>query len=445
MDIQTFFIFRSELLMFEFLFFSLPYFAKKERKKLFWITFPTTIIIYFLVGVGFAVISQYQEAQVNYARDFSTAYNIVQYILFYLLFVLGSKINFKGSIYEIISCTTQALVLRQICYCFYILLITFIGDNYNFLTLESVNFINGLLYVFTHVFAAAIYCFFARKLLFKSTNTLSKSMLLIYIIASVALINIHSVAEVYSTEDYSLYFKLLICSEIVSLIILVSTDLLIRYTNRLKEENSIVLHLLDEQGNQFKFSKANSEDLRIKAHNLKHQVKILREGGPEAEKLLDELQDSINDYESTMYLDNNVLGIILRDKYSYCKKHNIKLSYISDPNAFLNVSKVDLYTLIGNILDNAIEASLKLKNKNQRVISVNISSKNGISSIRCDNYYEGKLEIENGIYKTNKLDASNHGYGIMSIDMLAKKYGGFVDIQTENQIFVLRVNVPEAE
>ena len=71
-------------------------------------------------------------------------------------------------------------------------------------------------------------------------------MLLIYIIASVALINIHSVAEVYSTEDYSLYFKLLICSEIVSLIILVSTDLLIRYTNRLKEENSIVLHLLDE-------------------------------------------------------------------------------------------------------------------------------------------------------------------------------------------------------
>ena len=86
MDIQTFFIFRSELLMFEFLFFSLPYFAKKERKNLFWITFPTTIIIYFLVGVGFAVISQYQEAQVNYARDFSTAYNIVQYILFYRAF-----------------------------------------------------------------------------------------------------------------------------------------------------------------------------------------------------------------------------------------------------------------------------------------------------------------------------------------------------------------------
>lgn len=270
-------------------------------------------------------------------------------------------------------------------------------------------------------------------------------MLFTYLFASAFLIIIHSVSEVISTGDYNIFYQLLIASEIMGLVILLSTDLLIRYNNKLKQENEIVLHLLEEQGNQFKFSKANSEDLRIKAHNLKHQVKILRDGGPEAEALLKDLEDSINDYESTIYLDNNILGIILRDKYSYCKKHNIKLSYISDPDAFKHVSKVDLYTLIGNILDNAIEASLKLKNKNQRVISVNISTKSGISSIRCDNYYEGELQFEKGIYKTDKVDKMNHGYGIMSIDLLAKKYGGFVDIQTENQIFVIRVNIPDNE
>jgi len=445
MTIEGFYVFRCLILMLDLILFSTPYYLKKEKKPYFWITMPTTLIIYLLIGIAFAYLNKYISDINSFEQNLEIGMNILQTSLFFGLWFLFCRINFQGSPYEIFSCCTQTLVLRQLCYCFYILLITFIGDKFNFLAFGSVTFINGLLYYFSYLVFATIYCIFARKLLFQAKNTLSKPMLFTYLFASAFLIIIHSVSEVISTGDYNIFYQLLIASEIMGLVILLSTDLLIRYNNKLKQENEIVLHLLEEQGNQFKFSKANSEDLRIKAHNLKHQVKILRDGGPEAEALLKDLEDSINDYESTIYLDNNILGIILRDKYSYCKKHNIKLSYISDPDAFKHVSKVDLYTLIGNILDNAIEASLKLKNKNQRVISVNISTKSGISSIRCDNYYEGELQFEKGIYKTDKVDKMNHGYGIMSIDLLAKKYGGFVDIQTENQIFVIRVNIPDNE
>ena len=119
------------------------------------------------------------------------------------------------------------------------------------------------------------------------------------------------------------------------------------------------------------------------------------------------------------------------------------MSYSGDPSAFPSVSSVDLFTLTGNILDNAIEASMKLSDKSRRVISASLYHKNGLSTFRCDNFYEGEIRTENGKYITDKGDDLNHGIGIRSIQRITKKYGGSIDIQTKNNIFVIKVTIPD--
>jgi len=445
MSIISFLMFRTFLFFGELLFFSIPFVYKKERRNFFWLRLVTSLLVIIGILFAFVYVEEYFYRIYEYSREIEL---IMVLILNFLMFSLFTGLNFfvfKETIFNIFGTITQSLSIRQLCYCFYFLMITFVGDKFNFLVITGVTFANFMIYLGVYLAISATYFVLVRKIVFKEENNLTKSLLSIYIFVVMMVLIIHSVSETYSTDGYSILIQMAVLGEITALVAVFAMDYLIRYTNRLKNENSLTLKLLEEQGNQFKFSKANSEDIRIKAHDLKHQVKILREGGPDAEKLLSELEDTISDYESTIYLDNHTIGIILRDKYAYCKKHKIKLSYISDPEAFMKVSNIDLYTLIGNIIDNAIEATMNLKNKNLRVISVNVSHKNGISSIRCDNYYEGTLNIENGIYKTRKIDAKNHGFGIRSIDVLAKKYGGFVDIKTDNQIFVLRVSIPDSE
>ena len=76
--------------------------------------------------------------------------------------------------------------------------------------------------------------------------------------------------------------------------------------NELKLENQLSEVMLGNQEKQFKFSKANSELLHIKAHDLKHQIAALRKGGDKAEKVLSDLEGTIQNYESVIITENTV-------------------------------------------------------------------------------------------------------------------------------------------
>lgn len=88
---------------------------------------------------------------------------------------------------------------------------------------------------------------------------------------------------------------------------------------------------------------------------------------------------------------------------------------------------------------------MKLSDKAKRVVSVSIYHRNGVSTFRCDNFYEGELSIKEGRIQTSKTDVSSHGFGIRSIQRIAKRYGGVVDIKADKGIFVLKVSIPDQE
>lgn len=109
----------------------------------------------------------------------------------------------------------------------------------------------------------------------------------------------------------------------------------------------------------------------------------------------------------------------------------------------LNFMKdVDIYSLFGNALDNAIESTMKLKDKTKRVISLLVSAKADFLTIHMENYYEGCLSFKDGLPQTTKDDKTLHGFGVKSISLLAEKYNGNVSMSTDSDIFILNIIFP---
>ena len=161
----------------------------------------------------------------------------------------------------------------------------------------------------------------------------------------------------------------------------------------------------------------------------------------EAEKLLNELESVVYGYESTIITDNPVLNIIISEKWQYCLKHKIKMTCNVNPKALSNIENIHLYALLGNILDNAIDAVMKIKEKEKRIIALNITYNHKMSIIRCYNYYNDQIMMVDNLPMTKKEDTSSHGFGVKSIKSIVEHYGGNVSFDIGKDIFNIIITI----
>ena len=127
-----------------------------------------------------------------------------------------------------------------------------------------------------------------------------------------------------------------------------------------------------------------------------------------------------------------------------CAKNNIKFNVIADGKSLDFIRDDDLYSLFGNIVDNATEAVMQL-DEERRVIGINIKATDMMVSVNEHNYYGHELNFENGLPQTTKEDRANHGYGMQSIRFICEKYKGDMQINAENGIFNLNILFPRGD
>ena len=197
--------------------------------------------------------------------------------------------------------------------------------------------------------------------------------------------------------------------------------------------------------NQFEFSKEHIDIINRKCHDIKHQMKALRQISDldKQQEVLDSMEHSIQMYESILETGNEILDTVLTEKSLICTANNIDLNCIIDGKLLDFMDIVDLYTLFGNALDNAIEGVLSLDHKENRGISILIHEKVNLIFIQVENHYQGNLNLIDGLPITSKEDKIFHGFGLKSIIHIAEKYGGFVNLETGHEIFVLRITIPQ--
>lgn len=211
----------------------------------------------------------------------------------------------------------------------------------------------------------------------------------------------------------------------------------------LRQELSIINLLHKKEHEQYELSKENIELINRKCHDLKHQIRAIRNMDKEdIDKYLEEVENSVRIYESIAKTGNEVLDTILTEKSLYCTDHNITVSCVADGSQMHFINTVDLYSLLGNALDNAIEAVEKFTDKDKRIIDVLIYRQQQFLAINITNPAPEVLEYMEEIPVTTKEDKDYHGYGIKSMKYIVKKYNGFLNIKEENGLFCLKILIP---
>ncbi len=210
----------------------------------------------------------------------------------------------------------------------------------------------------------------------------------------------------------------------------------------LQQDRQMMRVLQKEKEQQYQLSRDNIDLINQKCHDLKHQLRALElvDDARRAEAFA-ETSRAIRFYDAAVQTGNEVLDTILTEKSMACTLHEINLSCNIKIHDIAFMDVLDIYTLLGNALDNAIEAVMKYE-KEKRVISLTIREQGQMLHIFIDNYFEGKLKLKNGYLVTSKADKDYHGFGVRSIRMIAKKYKGDVQISQEKRTFGLQVMIP---
>lgn len=214
---------------------------------------------------------------------------------------------------------------------------------------------------------------------------------------------------------------------------------------RIKHELKAVQYILQNQYTQYQQSKESIEIINYKYHDLKNQIITLRaeEDPDKRNAYLTQMENDIKSYEAQNKTGNHVLDTLLTSKNMYCIKNGITLTCVADGTLLNGMDTVDIATIFGNALDNAIEYEKQIDEEEKRLIHVSVFSKKGFVMIRTENYFEGELKLEGELPKTTKRDTNFHGYGLKSIQYAVQKYDGVVNVNQQNNWFELEILMPK--
>lgn len=248
-------------------------------------------------------------------------------------------------------------------------------------------------------------------------------------------------AEFHALHQTIQYFSVLIML-LVSMIML----LILYYVYEigvLRTERQLLGQLMAQKAAQYERSRDNIEAINRKCHDLKHQLLALKVAGEQERKaMLDETEKAVMFYDAVVKTGNEVLDTLLTEKSMVCANHHIRLSCTVHTRHMDCIGVTDLYTLLGNAIDNAIECVQQFSDDEKKTISLSIHEKGQMLLISVENYYEKDIQMLGEYPVTSKADAQNHGIGIKSIAMIARRYGGSARIDTDNRIFQLQIILP---
>lgn len=198
---------------------------------------------------------------------------------------------------------------------------------------------------------------------------------------------------------------------------------------------------LEIQRNYYKDRIKDEERVRSIYHDMKNHLLLLQahtDNGQEVQKSIQELQEQIQEYENYYHTGNEFLDIIIRDKAKAAQEKQIDFSAVISFESGSFIEPLDISTIFGNALDNAIEASEKLS-EDKRLITVKAKRMRDMLLIIVENNISTAFSLQKG---TTKKDTIAHGFGLPNIKNAVEKYEGQCSIKTEDGMFTLKIIIP---
>jgi hypothetical protein len=293
--------------------------------------------------------------------------------------------------------------------------------------------IQHLFYIFVYGVVAAV----AAKADRNSENITTSRALIIGITVLIVIGPLYGVVRKYQQESMAIS----VCLKLLYIMIYILL-LIIRFginqRASLGSELLITKQLLHQEQKHYETVRDNIDLVNMRCHDINRQLKNLQSKLTGNE--LASLQEAIQIYDSNIRTGSEICDMVLYQKNLFCKKNGIRLSYIVDGNALRFIRNADLYALLTNMLDNAVEAVVKLDNQEKWIVDLSVSTAKDQVVIETNNFFDAASYDETA--RTSKADAVHHGYGLKSIRYIVSEYGGTVALSTMDDVFTVQVRIP---
>lgn len=222
----------------------------------------------------------------------------------------------------------------------------------------------------------------------------------------------------------------------INLVMCVFVEVLNRSHER-EREAEIGRQQLELQKNYYLDIMERQEETRSLWHDIKKYMATMEalvdsENKEEAQQCLDNIQSTFSELANTVDTGNKLIDSIL----TYGVKKAEELTVTIQPEIWVD-SKIDfpatdLFVIIGNTLDNAIEACCQIEDESKRIVSMGLLQKNHLLFYEISNPYNGK--------KTQK-SGRIHGYGLKNVEACVERNGGLMSISKENGVFAVSIQL----
>jgi len=178
---------------------------------------------------------------------------------------------------------------------------------------------------------------------------------------------------------------------------------------------------------------ADEEKIRSIYHDLKNHLLLLQD-----ETVAKQLASKIESYESYINTGNEFLDIVISEKIQMARESDIRTECDIDFRQGDFVDPLDISTIFGNLMDNAIEATMNIDDSN-KYIFVDVQVKERLLIIVIKNSMIGTYNPDS---QTSKTNSSFHGYGLVNVRKSVKKYNGEYSINSHANEFMISVVLP---
>ena len=156
---------------------------------------------------------------------------------------------------------------------------------------------------------------------------------------------------------------------------------------------------------------------------------------------LDDLDTDLNTVDTVIKTGNHMADAILISKISLARSKNITVHVDARIPVKLHMSELDLCVIIGNLFDNAIEASLPLP-QSKRLIRVYMDMKGSQLYLSFTNFTAAKkLQKKGRLFMTTK--GAGHGFGLVRIDQIIERLDGYLSRNSEDGAFTTEILIPQ--
>ena len=360
-----------------------------------------------------------------------------RYILVLAFTVLCLKLCFKEKVWSLLFCCSAAQATQHLAHRVRDLVFTAaVGGSLK--SVPPAVFLIVTVVLFTAVYAVMYVAFF-RKLKSRTFPNINKRRITFAAIVCVVLCLWIGVLVTYEDMQNAILFDLamiLLCFFVLAY----QFDFLDESFQKMEYEN--LQRAFSEAKKHYDLTKDNIDIINIKCHDIRKQIRLLGREAKVDEAALKEITDAVSIYDAGINTGNQVLDVIVTDRSIYCDRAGIRFGCMIDGAPLEFISSMDMVSLFGNLIDNAIEAVKNLEDPEKAIINLNVRTQNGMILIHCENYFSSDLTMVDGLPVTTKDDPVFHGYGVKSMRYVAEKYGGTLSFVADGDVFNTNVMIP---